>query len=89
MGQRHYLVYEPTPKGGGIPIALFDNIESATLFIQAYCVKYYREAHLCIMQVDVNGKTCLNSYMPNYDEPELENPIGDPYEDAFSDEMGD
>lgn len=89
MGQKHYLVYDPFPKGGGIPIALFDSIECATMFIQAYFEKYYNEPSLCIMAVDVNGATCLSSYMPNYDEPEFENPVGDPYEDAFSDEMGD
>lgn len=89
MRQKHYLVYDSFPKGGGVPIALFDNIELATMFIQTYFEKYYNEPSLCIMTVDVNGATCLSSYIPNYDEPEFENPVGDPYEDAFSDEMGD
>lgn len=70
MGQKHYLVYDPFPKGGGIPIALFDSIELATMFIQAYFEKYYNEPSLCIMTVDVNDATCLSSYMPKSEDVE-------------------
>lgn len=33
MGERNYVVYEPTPMGKGIVIAVFKSAEMATFFM--------------------------------------------------------
>lgn len=86
MGEKSYLVYEPTPLGGGIPIGLFSSIELATLFISAYLEKYYHQAHLSVLQVDVNNKNNLHSFMNDLYKSEA---LSDPYTDAFAGENGD
>lgn len=92
MGERSYLVYEPTPKGAGIPIALFSSMELATMFIASYFEKYYYEPNLAIKQVQVNDKNNLHSYMnmPAEDISEENiSPMGDPFEEPFICEIGD
>lgn len=83
MNEKSYLVYEPTPLGEGIPIALFSSLELAMVFVQAYMEKYVYQAHLSIKKVDVNDKNNLHSHMHQSE------PMGDPYEEPFSTEMGD
>lgn len=63
MQEYNYLVYEPTPMGEGIAIALFSTMELATVFMEAYLCKYYHETKLAIMKVKVDGNTNLHSFM--------------------------
>ena len=71
MSERNYVVYEPTPNGEGIVIAVFDTIEMATLFISAYLEKFYNESNIAIKRISVNDSTTIKRYMEmeiEYDE---------------------
>ena len=63
MGERNYVVYEPTPMGGGIVIAVFKSAEMATFFMQSYLEKFYNEPTIAVKQVSVNGGTTIDKYM--------------------------
>lgn len=63
MGERNYVVYEPTPMGEGIVIAVFKSAEMATFFMQSYLEKFYNEPTIAVKQVSVNGNTTIDKYM--------------------------
>lgn len=63
MGERNYVVYEPTLMGRGIIIAVFKSAEMATFFMQSYLEKFYNESTIAIKQVSVNGDTTIDKYM--------------------------
>ena len=63
MGERNYVVYEPTPMGKGIVIAVFKSAEMATFFMQTYLEKFYNESTIAVKQVSVNGDTTISKYM--------------------------
>lgn len=63
MGEYNYLVYEPTPQGEGIALALFSSMELASIFMDAYFTKFYNERKLAVRKIPVNGDNDLNSYM--------------------------
>jgi hypothetical protein len=63
MGEYNYLVYEPTPQGEGIAIALFVDMKQASIFMEAYFAEYYNERKLAVRKIPVNGDNDLYSYM--------------------------
>lgn len=63
MGEYNYLVYEPTPQGEGIAIALFADMKQASIFMEAYFTEYYNERKLAVQKVPVNGSNNIHSYM--------------------------
>ena len=63
MSEYNYLVYEPTPQGEGIAIALLSTMEQASVFMDAYFTKFYNERKLAVKKVPVNSSNNLQSYM--------------------------
>lgn len=63
MNEYNYLVYEPTPQGEGIALALFTTMELASVFMDAYFTKFYNERKLAVKKVPVNSSNNLQSYM--------------------------
>ena len=63
MGEYNYLVYEPTPQGEGIALALFTSMELASIFMDSYFTKFYNERKLAVRKIPVNADNDLNSYM--------------------------
>lgn len=63
MSEYNYLVYEPTPQGEGIAIALLTTMEQASVFMDAYFTKFYNERKLAVKKVPVNSSNNLQSYM--------------------------
>lgn len=63
MSEYNYLVYEPTPQGEGIAIALFTTMELASVFMDAYFTKFYNERKLAVKKVPVNSSNNIQSYM--------------------------
>ena len=61
MGEYCYIVYEPTPMGEGIPIAMFSNMELASIFMASYFEKYYHEQKLAVKKVQVDGSCSLST----------------------------
>ena len=57
MGERNYVVYEPTPLGTGIIIAVFVSKIAAKEFIINVAGDY------AIAEVEVNGSTSIRRYM--------------------------
>ena len=56
MGERNYVVYEPTPLGTGIIIAVFVSEIAANLFISNIAGEY------AIAEVEVNDDTSIHRY---------------------------
>jgi hypothetical protein len=63
MNEYNYLVYEPTPQGEGIALAIFTTMEQASIFMDAYFTKFYNERKLAVKKVPVNNSNNLQSYM--------------------------
>jgi hypothetical protein len=63
MSEYNYLVYEPTPHGEGIALAVFTTMEQASIFMDAYFTKFYNERKLAVKKVPVNSSNNLQSYM--------------------------
>lgn len=57
MGEHNYVVYEPTPLGIGIIIAVFVSEYAAQQFITSVAGDY------AIAEVEVNGSTSIRRYM--------------------------
>ena len=57
MGEKNYVVYEPTPLGKGIIVAVFVSEYAAKQFITSVAGDY------AIAEVEVNGSTSIQNYM--------------------------
>lgn len=62
MGERNYVVYEPTPLGIGIIVAVFVSEYAAQQFITSVAGDY------AIAEVEVNGSTSIHRYMDRLKE---------------------
>ena len=63
MNEYNYLVYEPTPQGEGIALAVFTTMEQASVYMDAYFTKFYNERKLAVKKVPVNSSNNIQSYM--------------------------
>lgn len=73
MGECCYIVYEPTPMDEGIPIAMFANMELASIFMTSYFEKYYHEQKLAVKKVQVDGSCSLSTiFQRDFEYPESE-----------------
>lgn len=57
MGERNYVVYEPTPLGIGIIVAVFVSEYAAQQFITSVAGDY------AIAEVEVDGSTSIHRFM--------------------------
>lgn len=65
MNESNYLVYYVTPLGAGTALGVFDSLENALIFMQAYIDKYYAEPDiaLAVKRIPVNDSTSIHRYM--------------------------